>query len=372
MGTIKLTCISLFISWFCYGQQNPYSLPVDKSATLETKNLLINLRKLVSKGIMFGHQDDLLYGKGWKYETNRSDVKSVCGDYPAVYGWEIGKVEIGASMNLDSVPFDEISKNIKIAYARGGVCTVSWHADNPQSEGSAWDTTRVVYSVLPGGKNHELFKQRLDRLANFFLSLKDDEGKPIPLIFRPYHENTGKWFWWGKNHCTPDEYKSLYRFTVNYLTKAKGVHNLLFAFSPDRVKNEGEYFETYPGDDFVDVLGLDVYCWNKPAGIQEYFKVAKNDLAMITEAAKKKNKLAAFTETGLVEIPNPKWWTKVLWKTIKKYPVSYVLVWRNAYNRPNHYYAPYPGHTSSADFIEFSKLPGTLFQSDITKLNLYK
>jgi len=68
----------------------------DKDATKETQNLLLNLKKLLHKGVMFGHQNDLAYGVGWKNEAGRSDVKDVTGEYPAVYGWELGGLEIDA------------------------------------------------------------------------------------------------------------------------------------------------------------------------------------------------------------------------------------------------------------------------------------
>src|SRR4051812_44133297 len=61
-------------------------LPADKMATRETVNLYRNLKRVLNKGIMFGHQDDLAYGVGWKYIPGKSDVKEVTGDYPAVYG----------------------------------------------------------------------------------------------------------------------------------------------------------------------------------------------------------------------------------------------------------------------------------------------
>src|SRR5258705_9854557 len=74
-------------------------LPSDKNATKETVNLYKNLKKLAGKGFMFGHQDDLAYGVGWKYEEGRSDIKDVTGDYPAIYGWELGRLEIDAPVN---------------------------------------------------------------------------------------------------------------------------------------------------------------------------------------------------------------------------------------------------------------------------------
>ncbi len=76
---------------------------VDRKATTETVALYNNLKKRLNKGFMFGHQDDLAYGVGWKYQDGRSDIKDVTGDYPAVYGWELGDLEIDKPVNLDSV-----------------------------------------------------------------------------------------------------------------------------------------------------------------------------------------------------------------------------------------------------------------------------
>src|SRR5439155_4373552 len=102
-------------------------LPSDRLATKETIALYNNLKKLLNKGFMFGHQDDLAYGVDWKYEDGRSDIKDVTGDYPAVYGFELGRLEIDQSVNLDSVPFDKMKNFIRTAYERGGIITLSWH-----------------------------------------------------------------------------------------------------------------------------------------------------------------------------------------------------------------------------------------------------
>jgi hypothetical protein len=226
----------------------------DPEATAETKNLFHNMLALQQKGLMFGHQDDLAYGNGWYAEEGRSDVKDVCGDYPGIYGWELGHLEQGHVYSLDSVYFDRIRNWIIKVYERGGVNTISWHGRNPLTGGNAWDVSSslVVASILPGGEKHELYKQYLDRLAEFFLSLKTSDGTLVPVFFRPYHEHTGSWFWWGKNLCTPEQYKALWRFTVTYFRDAKHIHHLLYAYSPDRFQTPG-YNERYPGDDIIDI-----------------------------------------------------------------------------------------------------------------------
>jgi hypothetical protein len=98
----------IFTSLSLYAQK-----PIDPLASKHTKNLFFNLMKLKNKDIMFGHQDDLAYGVGWKYETGKSDVKIVTGDYPAIYGFELGRIELDHRVNLDSVPFDSMRNYIK-------------------------------------------------------------------------------------------------------------------------------------------------------------------------------------------------------------------------------------------------------------------
>jgi len=370
-----LLLLSVFLVTSCQEKGTKGNgITADPQATPETQNLLVNLKKLTSKGIMFGHQDDLLYGHDWKYVDGRSDVKDVCGDYPAVYGWELGHIELGNEMSLDSVHFDKIRQLIKVAYKRGGVNTISWHADNPLTGGSAWDVSsnQVVKSILPGGEKHELFNTWLTRLGTFFLSLKDDNGNPIPVIFRPFHEHTGSWFWWGQKLCTTDQYVALWKYTQSFLENM-GVHNLLYAYSAgSEFSTVAQYLKRYPGDDVIDVMGFDTYERNGDNGREQYMKTLSSCLNVLVKAGEAHHKLIALTETGFGGIPDSTWWTKTLWPTIEKYPISYVLVWRNAWNMKEQYFAPFEGQQSADDFAKFFRLPHTLFQQDITEVKLYQ
>lgn len=101
--SVIIGCFIFLISCKANAQKE---LPADKGATKETVNLYNNLKKLADKGFMFGHQDDLAYGVEWKYKEGRSDILEVAGDYPAVYGWDLGGLERNNSdVNLDGVPF---------------------------------------------------------------------------------------------------------------------------------------------------------------------------------------------------------------------------------------------------------------------------
>lgn len=333
---------------------------VDPNATAETRALFENLRALAADHVLFGHQDALAYGIGWSGDPGRSDVKDVAGSHPAVYGWDVGDLEHGASRNLDGVNFGLMREWIREGYGRGGVITVSWHMDNPASGGDAWDTTPGASSILPGGEHHGKYRTWLDRFANWVPT-------EVPIIFRPFHEHTGNWFWWGRESATAEEYRHLWQFTVEYLRDVKGLRNLLYCYAPDIVDSPAQYLERYPGDDYVDVLAYDDY-WalNSDAGAA----VMAGRLRMLVTMAEERGKLAALAETGLDGIGDEDWWTNRLLRAIKSDPVgrriAWVLVWRNA--RTDHHFAPYPGHRSAEDFVAFHDDPFTLFEDDLPDL----
>ena len=205
---------------------------VAMARTPETEKLLTNLKKTPAQGIMFGHHDDTVYGIGWEGEEGRSDVKDVCGDYPAVISFDLGELELGGPKNLDKVAFDTLRKEILKQYQRGGMVSLSWHARNPKTGGDAWDVSdsTVVKSILPGGENHAKFAGWLGSVADFLNSLQTPEGVKVPVLFRPWHEHTGSWFWWGEKLCSTDEYKTLWHMTVDSL-RLLGVNNALYAYS---------------------------------------------------------------------------------------------------------------------------------------------
>ena len=317
--------------------------------------------------ILFGQQDYPYYGHDWEYEEGRSDCRDVVGDVPAVLGCELGDLELGHECNLDGVPFDTMRKWI-IAHSKKGPVTISWHCNNPATGGNAWDCTGndAVKSVLKGGKNHEKFMSWIGAVAEFLLSLRDECGNQIPILFRPWHEHTGSWFWWGERQCSRDEYVSLWEMTVSAL-KSYGLDELLFVYSPSSNSSETEslYMNKYPGDDFVDVLGLDYYYNRSDAGFAESLR---QRLSMISRIAGQRGKLFALTETGNGGLSHESWWTEVLMKGMEGTGVSYVLVWRNANVKrqgQNHYFVPYLGGKGIEDFVKFYDMEDILFLDDL-------
>jgi mannan endo-1,4-beta-mannosidase len=347
--------------------------PIDTQATRETRNLFVNMHALAGKGIMFGHQNSLAYGHDWEGEPDRSDVKDVTGKYPAVYGWDIMDIFAkGDPDRADPAGAARLRAYVIVVHARGGVNTFSWHMPNPVNDTDAWNVTPAVAAIVPGGRLHDDYKAKLDIVAAFLASLKDANGKAIPVWFRPFHEHTGAWFWWGKGNTDAGDFVALWRFTAGYLRDTKGLHNLLYAYSTDVFDSEAAYFEFYPGDQWVDMLGYDDYHSIKSGATRATFAWRLDSLA---KWARARGKIAALTETGLEAIPDPDWWTGVLLNGMTARPdargISYVLVWRNANaarEKREHFYAPYRGQASAADFVAFERDPLTLFEPDLPDL----
>ncbi|MDR0232927.1 MAG: glycoside hydrolase family 26 protein [Dysgonamonadaceae bacterium] len=324
---------------------------VDPQATPEAKALFQRLLKLQDVGVMYGHQDDLMCGHTWWYEPGRSDIKDAVGDYPAVAGFELGEIETGRDRSLDSISFAQITEQVKWFHKQNGIITISWHPTNPitsqwtgraispNGPGSAWDIKKftsgryaepdsvndfeikadslnAVKSILPGGENHAMFNEWLDILADYFKTWTDDGGKPIPFIFRPWHEHSGTFFWWGRERCTDEEYAELWRYTVNYL-RDKGLHNILYAYNTDKVYSLEDFMRGYPGDEYIDMLSIDWY-----GSGEEFNALVDTALNFATRAAEEKGKLFALSECGNV--------SQDMVDILKKYKVSYFLTWRNA------------------------------------------
>ena len=330
-----------------------HSLYSQTNNSSDENEIVLKLKSIKGQGILFGHQDDLAYGVGWEYIRGESDVKRVSGDYPALFGWELGGLELDQEKNLDKVPFKTMQSLAIMGHEMGGINTFSWHPYAPVSHESSWDKEAIIVKhIIPGGKNHEAFKQQLDKVAIFFNGLKDKNGDQVPFIFRPWHEMDGSWFWWGSKQSTREEFKALFAFTVRYLREEKGLGKMVIAYSPDRnFDSEASYLQWYPGDEFVDILGVDNYSDLKKGGSTE---AAIRKLHIVINTANKKGKLAAFTETGLENVTDEKWYTqklgKVLADPLVSKEISYVMVWRNDENV--HYFFPYPGQKGAADAKE--------------------
>ncbi|MBR6245905.1 MAG: beta-mannosidase [Bacteroidales bacterium] len=368
--------------------QQPATISEDPSTPQLTlaQKLYKNMDELRSSGIMFGAQIPTEYGLsgGSRWEDDgsilNSDTKYLTGSHPAVCGWDISEIELDHPRNIDGEDFGAIRKHIEAAYARGAVNTISWHCANPATMGNSWDNTPAIKPILPGGAKHDMFIGWLDRVADFLGSIKTPDGQRVPLIFRPWHEHTGNGFWWGKGSSTASEFKALWKMTVDYLRETRGMDNLLFAYSPDaihfiwspRSDYRDIYLEFWPGDEYVDILGLDAY----DSDGRRFSEEVPYLCPLVAQMAAEKGKFAALTECG-IENNNPahssytnkEWWTKALYPAIKGSGMSFALVWRNGGLPPqSHYFNAYKGCYSEADFVKFASLEDILLEKDLPAL----
>lgn len=332
------------------------------NAKSQKKEFEHSLRESALKGVMFGHHDDTMYGYNWRYTgDNRSDTKEVTGLYPAMMSFDLSDIDKGVK---NRPQYDRMREEIRRQYARGGYITVSWHATNPVTGKNAWDISaeNVVRDILPGGPHHAEFLSALDHVAEFFLSLTDREGRLIPVVFRPWHECNGTWFWWGSSQCTPKEYKALWRLTAKQLEK-RGVSNVIYTYSPgERFKSAEEYLERYPGNKIISVMGVEGYAVKATKDNREHFiKRIRHAFDIVAPLAQQRNKILAFTETGTKYNSDLQWWTKSLLPAISGYPVCFLVTWRNATKDDNECYGIYKGHPAEADFKKFAENPLIIF-----------
>ena len=249
---MRKTAMALLLSVGIFFLAGSAAALVDSKATPETQALYAQLSATSGNQIWFGQfypvklqSWDDPYGK-------QSQCYQITQKYPFIF-----------SLDYQQDPWRPITSytsQIKTHYSKGGMITVSWHMQNWISGGDAWDTSgAVVTSILPGGSKRTQYLAALDGFANYFLNLKDANGKQIPVMLRLFHENDGNWFWWGTSTRTPAQYVQLWRDFVTYMRDTKGVHNLIYCYAPEIINGYAYDGALYPGDAYVDVMGLDYY-----------------------------------------------------------------------------------------------------------------
>ena len=377
----------------------------DAQATSQTRALYAYLQSLgKANQVLFGHQNDT-----HKHVTARegvySDTKDITGSISGVVGID-SLALTGVELGLNDVE-DAIAKSIEIsksAAAEGAIITLSTHMPNMSDEKiiatpdakrkydfSACDFSEAknlenncAAEVLPGGKYNAQFTAYLDIIADYALGLQEDN---IPVLFRPFHENTGGWFWWGSATTDKETYNAMFRYTHDYL-ESRGVHNFLYVYSPNGPVSYEDYAERYPGDDYVDIVAFDYYDdYNSyPAEYSETFMTSLNETcAAVKRFADEHGKVAAIAETGvrvmkadgsdnegiLVKdnpIKGQNWYSKVN-AIAAANGMPYFMVWANFSD--TNFYVPYKyndthGQELINEFIDFYNEDSSVF-ADGTK-----
>lgn len=268
---------------------NVTSSLVNRNATANTKKLYSFLKDSYGKYVITGQQcDGGINGNEFKA------IKNLTGDYPALLGLDMmdytpSRTALGASSSA-------VEKAIEFAN-KGGIVTFCWHWNAPTeylnstanssdgwwggfyTQSSKFDIAKVMNGQDAKGK--KLLDRDIKEIAK---QLKRLEKAGVPVIWRPLHEGSGGWFWWGAKGS--DAYKKLWKYLYKELTNTYGCNNLIWVYN-------GQSADWYPGDEYVDIVGEDIYPGNHVYDPQvSRFKQAINYGS--------KTKITALTENGCI------------------------------------------------------------------------
>ena len=339
---------------------------IDPDATEKTKILYANLKKIQnSPGFLFGQEffNSFRYSSGAAHgDEEYSDSHAVTGAHPAVLGsdfhYYLEKNDTERGYHTDAV---------KWAFQQGYVITFDWHISGRNTTTYEYNPTsaNLVNNIVNNaGDDRAWFYGELDKVIDIInndLVVGEDN---IPIVFRPFHEMNGGWFWWGSSATSAANYKTFYQMVVDYVKER--TNSVLFCWSPNTPVN----MSYYPGDGYVDVLGVDAYEINA--------QNLRMDLSLIVDYAEASGKVSVVSETGnrTNAGANPgdnasQYWSDTVLPAILEDPagkarkIAWVLTWINAsWSYP---YVPHP--TSSAiakeSFIEFKESGYVYFGGEI-------
>ena len=203
------------------------------------------------------------FGSGTTLRACEEAFKTT-GHWPAMIGLDYAEFPTGG---LDF----KVINRLAMEYARsGGLVTISAHLYNPANpkQGGLRNKGVDLKTLLSAGHaTHHRWMEELDILA---AGLKQLQDAGVVVLWRPFHEMNGDWFWWGGKD--PEAFKSVWRHMFDYFTKTKGLNHLLWVYGPNHGKKTAAY---YAGDAYTDVVGLDAYTdFVDPKHIMGYPEVA--------------------------------------------------------------------------------------------------
>jgi mannan endo-1,4-beta-mannosidase len=366
--------------------------------------------------VLFGHQNDISHKSG-NADLSNSDTKDMTGSIAAVMGIDALSLtgnELAAAAWNDTLAnrVAAVEAVTKEAAVQGAIVTLSAHMPNfevidqrvrnsragtadpadSNSTGILSDghynfsgytpgtlTGDIVKRIMPGQDLNYLYTDYLDMIAAYGKALEDDG---ITVMFRPFHEGTGSWFWWGRAFCDQESFKNIYKYTVEYLRDVKGVHNFLYVYGPSSdAESTADYALRYPGDDYVDMVGFDMY-HQSPSASDNFIDQFKTELAVVQQFAAEHDKLFAVTETGVANPNNQAflktgnarkdWFNEVL-DTVAPTNASYFMVWAN-FGENTSFYTPYvvsktattmKGQEMLDNFIDYYNDPRSVFAAQM-------
>ena len=237
-------------------QPFPHFTPVNPNATAEARTLLERLYTTVDEGhIMSGLHHNQLQMPNYRYDLDRIE-EAVPGAVPMVWGgdvaWDADKV---VNLAIDH-------------HRRGYIIALTWHAARPFDKGKVnfKEQTQGKFSkkqwaelVTEGSEMHRMWLAQVDSIADYLKAL---QTAGVPVLWRPFHEMNGEWFWWGDRRGNKG-ITLLWKMLYERLTYHHHLNNLIWVWNPNNprrhpVDNDMGYALYYPGDEYVDVLAADV------------------------------------------------------------------------------------------------------------------
>jgi len=231
---------------------NPTKELVNPNASNDTKALMSFLVDTYGQKIIAGAQNS--ESATWLNEN--------IGKEPAVLSLDLmdyspSRVEFGASTNDVEEAIDWFQK--------GGIVSLCWHWNAPkdlinEEPDKLWwsgfytkaTTFDVEYAMNhPESEDYQLIIRDLDAIAKQLKRLQD-AGAPV--LWRPLHEAEGGWFWWGAKG--PEPLKKLWKLMYDRFTNYHDLNNLIWVWTADDGQESPEW---YPGDQYVDIIGADIY-----------------------------------------------------------------------------------------------------------------
>ncbi|MDR0863294.1 MAG: glycoside hydrolase family 26 protein [Oscillospiraceae bacterium] len=329
------------------------AIPCDRDAVPCAKKLLAYLKGVADAGyLLYGVQNYPYEKGGGGYagaDAKSSDVYDLVGANPAIFGLDsLSLIGMENAWRVEQLPDGDYVRGSAlrsiVEWRGGSISTLSMHMSDPAMvyddyingnrnratgeplfengkwnfKGYGYDNSCRTATDSRDGRERSphkpmlriyrgdegvigVFNAYLDLVAEYCLLL---QAENVPVLLRPFHENSGDWFWWGNSGCedesgayAPEIFRANWRYIVEYL-QGKGVHNALYVYSPngDDFDNETKlgtaafrpYKITYPGDEFVDITAFDDYTTDRA--------VLKSDVKTVTDFAHAHNKVAAASE----------------------------------------------------------------------------
>lgn len=221
----------------------------NKNATENTKRLMSYLCDIYDEYFLSGQYcDSGQYGKEFVV------IKRATGKTPAILGLDFMEYTPSRVENGSKGKQTELAINF---WNNGGIVTFCWHWNAPSKyltkewyRGFYTEATNINLKKIMDGDDQEgydLLMRDIDAIAQELLKLQEAD---VPILWRPLHEASGEWFWWGASG--PEAYIKLYKLLFEKLTYEYGLNNLIWVWN-------GQDKDWYPGDEYVDIIGEDIY-----------------------------------------------------------------------------------------------------------------